>query len=246
MARELTPTGIAGLDELTGGGLPTGHCILLCGGPGSGKTILANQFMYKGAVDYGETGLYVTLDENPVHLKHHMNSFGWDLDKLEKEKKIVIVDASPIRNMPTELRLSGLNIASREFNMPALIETIKRSAKKINAKRLVIDPITALIIHYQTASERHYAVVDLVQAMSDTGCTSIIITDLRPSILERGFQFEEYITQGVILLQSTKKERQLIRALQIEKMRGIPHDTQLRPYQITDKGIEVFPKEVVL
>ena len=246
MVVELIPSGIAGLDELTGGGLPKGHCILLCGGPGSGKTIFANQFLYKGATDYGETGLYVTLDENPVHLKRHMKNFGWDLDMLEKEKKMLIVDASPIRHMPAELRISGLSVASREFNMTSLADTIKHSAKKIDAKRLVIDPITGIMVRYPNASERHYAVMDLVQAMSDTGCTSLIISDLRASALEREFQFEEYLAQGVILLQSTKKERQLIRALQIEKMRGIPHDNQLRPYQITNQGIEVFPQEVVL
>jgi len=246
MAIELTPSGIIGLDELTGGGLPKGHCILLCGGPGSGKTIFANQFLYKGAVDYGETGLYVTLDETPDHLKRHMKNFGWDINRLEKEKKIMIVDASPIRHIPTELRVSGLSVASREFNMPALADTVKHSAKKINAKRLVIDPITALIVRYPNASERHYAVMDLVQAMSETGCTCLIVSDLRASTLEREFQFEEYIAQGAILLHSTTKERKLIRAIQIEKMRGIPHDDQLRPYQITNKGIEIFPKEVVL
>ncbi|MFX0203613.1 MAG: ATPase domain-containing protein, partial [Candidatus Hodarchaeota archaeon] len=93
-------TGIKGLDNILGGGLPSGRCTLICGGPGSGKTILSFQFLYNGATEYNETGLYVALGESTIHLKEDLGGFGWDIERLEKDEKLVIVDASPLRSIP--------------------------------------------------------------------------------------------------------------------------------------------------
>jgi circadian clock protein KaiC len=94
------PTGIKGLDEMLAGGLPWGRCVLVCGGPGSGKTIFGVQFLYNGAIEYGETGLYVSLDESPTHLREDLSGFGWDIGQLEKKGELVVIDASPIRVIP--------------------------------------------------------------------------------------------------------------------------------------------------
>ena len=89
-------TGIKGLDELLGGGLPKGKCILVVGSPGSGKTTLIMQFLYNGALS-GERGLYITMDEKPEQVKDNFSPFGWNLDQMEKEGNLIFLDATPIR-----------------------------------------------------------------------------------------------------------------------------------------------------
>ena len=103
MTVDYVPTGIPGVDAiLAGKGIPRGHTILVSGGPGSGKTTFAIQFLYIGATQHDESGVYVTLDENPMDIKINMSKFGWDLNKLEEEKKLVFINVSPVRIAPSE------------------------------------------------------------------------------------------------------------------------------------------------
>ncbi|KPV63829.1 MAG: DNA repair and recombination protein RadB [Candidatus Bathyarchaeota archaeon BA2] len=240
------PTGVKGLDDMLGGGLPLGRCILVCGGPGSGKTIFGIQFLYNGAVKYGETGLYVSLGESPIHLREDMSSLGWDVERLEKDGKLVVVDASPIRTIPEQVKIGDFSIGKRDFEMLSLIEIMKKRAEEIGAKRIVIDSISSLIVQYPDDSERRNAILDLFEAVTDLGTTSLITTELRATALERQIQAEEFLSHGVIVFHTFSDSGRLIRAIQIEKMRGISHDNQLRPYKIHENGIEVFPKESVL
>lgn len=242
----LLKTGVSGLDEMLKGGLPEGYTVLVSGGPGSGKTILSIQFLYHGAM-MDENGVYVSLDENPLFIKRNMlRSFGWDLEQLERERKLSIIDATPIRYVPGEVKLGALTLGRREFSMMTLIETIKKSVEGIKAKRIAVDPITALIFQYPDASERRFAFMDLLQCLAETGCTSILSSELRVASLEREFQSEEYLCQGVLLLQSIVSGGSFTRVIQIEKMRGLSHDPQPRPYRTTQSGIVVYPSEKVL
>lgn len=252
------PTGIDGLDKMLNGGLPAGRCILVCGGPGSGKTILSWQFLYYGAVLHNEPGLYVSLDEDVNQLKEELKSFGWimeknqqqkvtslgwEIDKLEREGKLAIVDASPIRRMPGKVKIGDLCIGKRDFSLISLLGFIDNKAKKIKAKRVVIDPITALTLQYDDDSERRTAILDLFEALTKLGTTNLITTELRRVSLEREIGTEEFLAHGVVLLHVFVNNIGIIRGLQIEKMRGIAHDNQIRPYEITEKGVEVFPQE---
>jgi len=179
-------TGIKGLDDMLGGGLPSGRCILVCGGPGSGKTILSVQFLYNGVTEYNETGLYVALGESPIHLKEDLGGFGWDIERLEKDGKLVIVDASPLRTIPGRVQVGKISLGKQDFRMLSLIEVIKSRTKEIGAKRVVIDSISSLILQYPDESERRNAVLDLFEAVTDLGATSLIITELRATALEEG------------------------------------------------------------
>jgi KaiC/GvpD/RAD55 family RecA-like ATPase len=237
------PTGIEGLDKMLNGGLPSGRCILVCGGPGAGKTILSTEFLRYGAVRCDEPGLYVSLDEDVSQLKEDMAGFGWDLEKLVKKGKLAIVDASPIRCIPGDVKIGDLSVGKRDFSLVSLIEVIKRNVKKINAKRVVIDPITALTFQYSDVSERRTAILDFVEALSSLGTSNLVTTELRSVTLEREIRAEEFLAHGVILLHVFVSEREIVRGIQIEKMRGIDHDNQIRPYKITENGIEVFPQE---
>jgi KaiC/GvpD/RAD55 family RecA-like ATPase len=236
-------TGVKGLDEMLGGGVPFERSILVCGGPGSGKTILGIQFLYKGIVEHNENGLYVSLDESPEHLKQDMAAFGWNLEKLESKQKLAIVDASPIRTIPGEVKIGELQIGKRDFSMVSLIEIMKSRVEETKAKRIVVDPVTTLIVQYPDSSERRNAVVDLLEAITSLGTTNIMTTENRATTLSRKVTAEEFLAHGVIILHVIHEGRELVRALQIEKMRGIRHDHEIRPYRITDEGIAVYSRE---
>lgn len=242
----LVPTGVKGLDEMLGGGLPSGRCVLVCGGPGTGKTIFGVQFLYYGATKFGEPGLYISLDENPSHLMENMAAFDWNLEKLQRDNKLRIIDASPIRTLPGKVKIGKLNIGKRDFSMLTLMEVIKANAEEIRAKRIVIDPISMLIVQYPDPSERRNAVLDLMEALVNLNATSLIISELRALTLEREPQVEEFAAHGVIIFHVFTKNGRITKAVQVEKMRGISHDHELRPFKILSNGIEVFARERVL
>jgi len=248
---ERVSSGVKGLDEILGGGFPKSRTILVVGGPGSGKTILAIQFLRAGAVN-GERSIYVTFDERPEQVKENVSAFGWDLDRLEAEGKMMFVDATPFRRAgppsasAPETR-GGLPMYDTmpEVTLRGLVETVERLAEEEGATRLAVDPITSLSVRYQSPVKRRRAMLMLFDALSSTGATCLVTSELRTSMLSRRFQLEEYLSQGVVLLRTGIHEGNVIRGIQVEKMRGIAHDTQLRPYIISQNGIEVFAKDKV-
>lgn len=242
---ELTPTGISGLDELLGGGIPRGHTVSVFGGPGTGKTTLAMQFLYNGASRYDEPGIFITLDESPGDLKRHMSVYGWDINKLEKKQKLVILDVSPTKHIARIIKMKTSK--ERLYSLLSIGNIIKGTAEKIGAKRVVIDPMSTLIFQYPELGERRLAIMDLLRTLkTETNCTSLITLDLRATALEREYQLEEYLTQGTIILQRVAHPQAgLTRVILIEKMRGIDHDTQPHPYAINQQGIQVFSKEKI-
>jgi KaiC/GvpD/RAD55 family RecA-like ATPase len=242
---EYVPTGIPGVDKILGEkGIPQGHTILMCGGPGSGKTTFGIQFLYKGATEYDEPGLYITLDEDPEDIKKNMALFGWNIEKLEKGGKLAFLNVSPVRAVPTE-KTGLIQLGMKEFKLIKLLEAIKTGIQDIQAQRVVIDPVTMFMLQYPDETERIHAMKDLISELKRTGCTHILISELKGTGLEREYQFEEYLSQGVILLRTFLKGDKLIRMFQAEKMRGLNIDTQPRPYNITDSGIEVYPSLTV-
>lgn len=240
---ERIPTGIKGLDDMLGGGLPSERCVLVCGGPGSGKTIFGIQFLYNGVTNYGETGLYITLDESPSKLSKDMAAFGWDLERLQKDRKLVIVDASPIRTIPANVKVGNFSIHKKDFSMLSLAHIIKTKAQELHSKRLVIDPITMFVLQYPEITERRNAIVNLFEGLTDLGTTNLLMSELRVNIPEREIQPEEFLSDGVLVFHNFVNGGRIVKAIQIEKMRGISHDYELRPYKIVKHGIEVFARE---
>jgi len=244
MAEDYVSTGIPGVDKvLADKGIPRGHTILVSGGPGSGKTTFAIQFLYLGATQHSESGVYVTLDEEPGDIRKNMLKYGWDLKKLEDEKKLAFINVSPVRVAPSETGL--IQIGMKEFRLIKLLEAIKQGVEDVNAKRVVVDPITIFTLQYPEEVERIYAMRDMLRDLRQTGCTNLMISELRGTGWEREHQFEEYLTQGVVLLRTFLKDGRLVRVFQVEKMRGLAIDNQPRPYEISAKGIEVFPTATV-
>lgn len=244
-----TPTGIHGLDEMLNGGMPKGRVISVFGGPGAGKTTFALHFLYSGATLYDEPGIYVSLDESPQDVLRNYSGFDWNLEQLEREDKLLLLDASLFKSISRVMKIPRANKAAtdKEYSLVTLSNLIKGTVEKTGAKRIVIDPMSTLIFQYPDPQERRLAVMDLLTSLrAQTDCTSLIIMDLHVSALEREYQMEEYLTHGTVILRTVSQpETGLTRVILIQKMRGIEHDTQPRPYIITKQGIQVFAKEKV-
>lgn len=217
--------GIPGIDELTNGGLIPKTLNLLTGTTGTGKTVMSSQFIYTGAKEFNQNGVYVTFEEPIESIKESCLNFGWDFEPLEKKGKVVFVRYDP-------------------FHVEDIYELIETNIKKINAERVVIDSVSALGLYVKEASEIRRMIFNIAFLLRKLDCTSILISEILPmqNALSR-FGVEEFVTDGVIVLYYTKIRSQFSRALTIWKMRSSKHSTKLHPYRITNKGVIVYPKE---
>lgn len=239
-------SGIVGLDALLENkGFPLGFNIVVMGSPGSGKTTFGIQFLAHGCLN-GENGVYVTLDERPESVLRNVMNLGIDLSMFLERGKLSIVDASPIRTVPGEVKLGGISIGKKDFSLAALIMAIANHVRNINAKRLVVDSLTSFFIQYPRAAERRAAFMELIEGITPLGCTTLFLTELRFSGLERPYQFEEFLADGVIILRKHLKNSSVVRSLQVEKMRGVNHNVEPHPYRFAKGGLEVFPTEKII
>jgi circadian clock protein KaiC len=242
---ETAPTGVEGLDELMSGGFPRGRVVLLLGGPGTGKTILASQFLYKGITEYGENGIFVSLDESQNHFCSEMMKFGWNFKKAEEEGKFLFVDATRLSRVAIlkekMLREETSSLRGKQLQIDRLIEELQASIQQIGAKRVALDTLASLFYRFMDPIERRTAGVDLIEALSDLGATTVITTELSYLGLERNLMDEEFLVHGVIMMQTLFSGGTTTRALQVEKMRGANVNPNLVPYTIDKNGIEVFP-----
>jgi len=239
------PTGIEGLDQLIGGGFPEGWGILLTGPTGTGKTTIAIQYLYNGYKEYDEPGVFISLEEDAHDIVRVMKSFGWDLETPQQSKKLVMINAIPKRAPDKSQYLIKTPLFSRTFSFDSICDLLEEQIKEINAKRVVIDGLSGLTLRYQNEFEIRQGLLDITNVLRSLGCTALYTSEIpegRPGISR--FGIEEFITHGVIILYYVREGGKRIRALEIRKMRGSKHDQALLPYEITEKGIVVFPEEV--
>jgi KaiC/GvpD/RAD55 family RecA-like ATPase len=245
MLTEKIVTGIQGLDELIGGGIPRGRVILVIGGPGTGKTIFAAQFLHSGIKDKNENGIFVSLDEGKNHFYSEMQQFGWDFKKAEDDRKFAFIDAtrmSRVAMLKEKLyKEETRSLKGKQLSIEQLIEELQAKIQAVGAKRVAVDTLAALFYRYPDPVERRTAVVDLIESLSDLPVTSIIATELSHLGLERSALEEEYLVHGVIMMQTVYSGGTTTRAIAVEKMRGARVVPNLVPYSIDRNGIEVFP-----
>jgi len=236
------PTGITGLDELIEGGIPEGRSILVSGGTGTGKTIFGIQFLYQGAKKYNESGIYVTLDERPELIRQDMLKFGWDLRKLEDENMLQIIDGSLAKiGLPSEEQFS---LPTAGFDIDKLLLEVMRVAKRIGAKRLVIDSLPALGINFENEVEVRKAILKLSYLLAKTGVTSMMTSEIAEGENKFGrYGVEEFVVDGVIVLHYMGIGTQSNRTMHIRKMRATKHSEDLHPLEINDKGITIHKVE---
>lgn len=238
-----TRVGVKGVDALLDDkGIPRGHTVLVLGAPGSGKTTFGLQYLVSGAKS-GENGVYVSLDEDPGRLVESSELLGLGVKEQQQAKRIAMVDASPLRLLPPKVKLGATEVGRKEFAVAALINSVTDAIRKVDARRVVVDPISTLVVHYSGEYERRIALLDLMSATVKSKCTTLLVAELSDPSLERRYQFEEFIVDGVLVLTRVLSGQSFTRVFSVEKMRGIDNDSQPHPYRISEGGIEVFPTE---
>jgi len=226
-----TPTGIDGLDEVTGGGLPNGRTTLVCGSAGCGKTLLAMEFLVHGAVQFGEPGVCMEFEEAPEKLAANVRSMGLDLRELVKRKKLMVDHVRVERN---EIEETG------EYNLDGLFIRLGHAVDAIKAKRVVLDSIETLFAGLSNAAILRAELRRLFRWLDDRNLTAIVTGERGNGTLTR-HGLEEYIADCVILLDHRVNEQISTRRLRIVKYRGTAHGTDEYPYMIDDDGISVLP-----
>jgi len=238
-------SGINGLDELINGGFPEGRVILVIGGPGTGKTIMCSQFLYKGIYEHQENGVFVSLDESKEHFYTEMQKFGWDFRKAEEQRKFAFVDAtrmSRVAMLKEKLyKEESSSLRGKQLSIDRLIEDLQAKILLTKAKRVVVDTLASLIYRFPDPIERRTIIVDLIESLADMGVTSLVTTELGYLGLERNALEEEFLVHGVIMMQTLFSGGTTTRAIQVEKMREAKVNPSLVPYSIDQNGIEIYP-----
>ena len=225
------PTGIQGLDEITGGGLPRGRPTLVCGGAGCGKTLLGAEFLVRGAMQFNEPGVLMAFEETETELKANVASLGFDLAGLVARKKILI-DYVHIER--SEVQESG------EYDLEGLFVRLNHAINSIGAKRVVLDTLEALFAGLPNEAILRSELRRLFRWLKDKGVTAVITAERgREQLTRHGL--EEYVSDCVILLDHRLNDQIATRHLRIVKYRGALHGTNEFPFLIGDKGISVLP-----
>ncbi|HLT91225.1 MAG TPA: circadian clock protein KaiC [Woeseiaceae bacterium] len=226
-----TPTGIEGLDEVTGGGLPTGRPTLICGSAGCGKTLLSASFLVNGAARYGEPGVFITFEETADELGRNVASLGYDLDALQARKLLVVdhvhVDRSDIEELGA-------------FDLDGLFIRLKLAIDSVGAKRIVIDTLESLFQGFDDQATLRAELRRLLRWLKDRGITAIVTGERGDRSLTRN-GIEEYVSDCVILLDHRVNGHVSTRHLRVVKYRGSAHGTNEYPFLIDEDGITVMP-----
>jgi circadian clock protein KaiC len=225
------PTGIAGFDAITRGGLPAGRPTLLCGGPGCGKTIFAVEFLVHGIEKFGEPGVFVTFEETPADLAKNVASLGYDLESLRAGKQLAVdyVDLDP-----GDLEQVG------RYTLDGLFVRLDLAVRTVNAKRVVIDSLEVLFARLKDVLTIRGELQRLFRWLKERELTAIITAERgEPSLTRQGL--EEYVSDCVVLLDQRVDDLVTTRLLRVVKYRGSSHGADEYPFLIDDGGVSVLP-----
>jgi circadian clock protein KaiC len=238
-------TGITGLDEALEGGLPRNYVHSVVGAPGAGKTIMGGQFLYRGATQYAESGVYVSLEEPTYSFANNMIRFNWNMFDLESQGKLVLVDASPQQEEPGgELKIRGGVMGTEKFDLDGLIGVIANARKRVAAKRCVIDSLVSIAGAYRSESEFRFKLLQFYRALSELELTTLVLTEYDSSFVDT-FGPETILAQGSLLLHTFREKDKTYPALEIQKMRGVRVNKKIVAYRISPEGFEVKPQEPI-
>ncbi|HEX5717480.1 MAG TPA: circadian clock protein KaiC [Thermoanaerobaculia bacterium] len=225
------PTGIPGLDEITAGGLPAGRPTLICGSAGCGKTLMAMEFLVRGATEYGEPGVFMSFEEGIQELTENVRSLGFDLDELVEQEKLVMDYVHVERS---EIEETG------EYDLEGLFIRLGFAIDSIGARRVVLDTLEVLFGGLQNESILRAELRRLFRWLKDRGVTAVITGERGEGALTR-HGLEEYVSDCVILLDHRLTDQLATRRLRVVKYRGSLHGTNEYPFLIDERGIEVLP-----
>lgn len=224
-------TGIVGLDEITGGGLPKGRPTLICGGPGCGKTLLSMEFLVRGASQYGEPGVFIAFEENEKDLLENFGSLKFSLDSLVTENKIALDHVFVERS---EIEETG------EYDLEGLFIRLEMAINQVNAKRVVLDTIESLFSGFTDETVLRAELRRLFRWLKDKGVTAIITAERGAETFSR-HGLEEYVADCVIVLDHRVEGQLSTRRLRVVKYRGSAHGPDEYPFLIHVNGISLLP-----
>ncbi len=225
-------TGIEGLDEITGGGLPAGRPTLVCGGAGCGKTMLAVEFLVRGATQFDEPGVFMMFEENAADLTANVRSLGFDLDRLAAEK-LLVLDYVHIER--SEFEETG------EYDLEGLFIRLGHAIDSIGAKRVVLDTIEALFAGLPNHAVLRAELRRLFRWLKDRGMTAVITGERGDGNAITRYGLEEYVADCVIILDHRIDEQITTRRLRVVKYRGTAHGMNEYPFLIGAHGFSVLP-----
>jgi circadian clock protein KaiC len=225
------PTGIDGLDEITGGGFPLGRPTLVCGGAGCGKTLLAMEFLVHGALQFNEPGLFMSFEESASDLTKNVASLGFDLDDLVARRQLRI---DCVQLDPIQADTSG------EYNLDGLFIRLENGIRELGAKRVVLDTVEILFDRLPDTRLLRSELQRLFKWLKTMGVTAVITAERGDTYLTRQ-GLDEYVSDCVIVLDHRTNSQVSTRRLHIMKYRGTTHGSNEYPFLIDEKGISVLP-----
>jgi circadian clock protein KaiC len=224
-------TGITGMDEITGGGLPKGRPTLVAGDAGCGKTLFATEFLINGAIQYDEPGVFLAFEESAEELAENVASLGFDLKQLIKQKKLIV---DYVRIERTEIEEAG------EYDLDGLFIRLGHAIDSIGAKRVALDTLEVLFSALRNQIILRAELHRLFRWLKDRGVSAVVTAERGEGKITR-FGLEEYVADCVILLDHRVSDQVSTRRLRIVKYRGSLHGTNEYPFLIGQNGISVLP-----
>jgi KaiC/GvpD/RAD55 family RecA-like ATPase len=224
-----TATGIPGLDGVMSGGYRKNTVNLVVGGPGSGKSTFATQFLVDG-IEQGESAVYISFEQTESEIISGFEQFGWGLNEKIEQKKLVFMTYTP-EQVEKVLQAGG--------------GSVRDVVESIGAKKIVIDSLTAFTLLHESALAQRKACISLFSAIKKWGCTALLIAEHEPDPERRSPSVEEFEVDGVILLYNIRKGDIRQRALEIFKMRGTKHSPKLFPVAIGEQGFVIYPDQEI-
>lgn len=228
-----TPTGVPGLDEVLYGGLPRGRTTLLCGGPGSGKTMLGMQILLQGVLEFNENAVCLAFEENEEELTTNVKNLGYDLRSLITQKRLSIDYISVDRN---EIEEAGT------YDLEGLFVRLDYAIRAVNAKRVLLDSLEYLFSGLSNEGVVRSEIRRLFRWLKDRGITAVVTAEASP--METQFTrwgLEEYAADCVIFLDHRVTEQISTRRIRVVKYRGTPHGTNEYPFLMDEQGVSVLP-----
>ena len=230
-------TGIPGFDSTLSVGLKKNSSVVVSGPPGSGKTTFGLQFIYSGAKEFDEPGVYISLSQSIDEIKNDCKSFGWDIEDLIAKEKILMIDLRPFKIKDEVVGRDDSLYRGEQMPFEHLTKFILNSIKKIKAKRIVIDSISILGMQYSDKFYMRQGLQGMMQSLENFDVTSLLISEFSEN---NEIPLEWFVTSGIIQLDNQIINDKIRRTIKIAKLRGIKHSEQVHSLELGSNGLYIF------
>ncbi len=230
-------TGIPGFDLALSAGLKKNSSVVVSGPPGSGKTTFGLQFIYSGAKEFDESGVYISLSQSIDEIKNDCRAFGWDIDDLIAKEKILMIDLKPFKIKDKIIGREDSLYRGEQIPFEHLTKFILNSIKKIKAKRIVIDSISILEMQYSDKFYMRQGLQGMIQSIENFDVTSLLISEFSEN---NETPLEWFVTSGIIQLDNQIIDNKMRRTIKITKLRGIKHSEQVHSLELGSNGLYVY------